>query len=161
VEVAIVAAVAENGVIGVDGALPWHLPKDLAHFKATTMGHPVVMGRRTFESIVARLGGPLPGRTNVVLSRGQPDLPEGVVLAESLESALDAARATGTDVAYVIGGAAVYEASLPLADRLVLTEVDAAPAGDVSFPDWDREAWVEVDREPHEGFAFAVYERRG
>lgn len=159
-EVAIVAAVAANGVIGADGELPWHLPADLAHFKRTTMGHPVVMGRRTFEAVRERLGGPLPGRTNIVLSRGAPDLPEGVVHADSLEAALAAARRTGTDVVYVVGGGQVYEQCLPIADRLLLTEIDAEPAGDTRFPDWDREAWDEVDRDPHDGFAFVEYERR-
>ena len=159
-EVALVAAVARNGVIGADGDLPWHLPEDLAHFKRTTTGHPVVMGRRTFEAIAGRLGGPLPDRTNVVLSRGDPDLPDGVVRAGSLEAALDAARDTGADVAYVVGGGSVYAQALPLADRLVLTEVDAAPEGDVRFPDWDRDDWVEVARDERDGFAFVEYERR-
>jgi dihydrofolate reductase len=159
-EVAIVAAVARNGVIGVDGAMPWELPGDLAHFKRTTVGHPVIMGRRTYESIAARLSGPLPDRTNIVLSRRGPDLPDAVVVAASIEAALEAARATGSDVAYVVGGGTVYEQFLPLADRLVLTEVDATPAGDTRFPDWDRDAWVEVERTPEDGYAFVEYERR-
>ncbi|MFB6354677.1 MAG: dihydrofolate reductase [Halobacteriales archaeon] len=159
-EVALIAAVAENGVIGADGTMPWELPADLRRFKATTMGHPVIVGRRTFEAIADRLGGPLPGRTNIVLSRGDPDLPEGVVLAGSVEAALEAAKATGAATAYVAGGGAVYEQFLPRADRLVLTEVDAAPEGDTRFPEWDREAWTEVEREGHEGFAFVEYVRR-
>jgi dihydrofolate reductase len=160
-EVAIVAAVARNGVIGIDGRMPWDLPEDLRRFKATTDGHPVIMGRRTYESIVERLGGPLPDRTNVVMSRGDPDVPAGVVLADSVEAALEAARATGADVAYVIGGGSVYEQFLPRADRLVLTEVDAAPEGDTRFPDWDRDEWAEVARDEREGFAFVEYVRRG
>lgn len=159
-EVAIVAAVARNGVIGADGDMPWELPADLAHFKETTVGHPVIMGRRTYESIAGRLGGPLSDRTNIVLSRGEPDLPEEVVLVDSVEAALEAAQATGADEAYVIGGGSVYAQFLPLADRLVLTEVDAAPEGDTTFPDWDREAWTETSREPHDGFAFVEYDRR-
>lgn len=154
------AAVAKNGVIGADGRMPWELPEDLAHFKETTIGHPVIMGRRTYESIVARLGGPLPDRTNIVLSRGDPALPAGVVHADSIKAALDAARDTGSDVAYVIGGGSVYEQSLPLADRLVLTEVDAEPEGDTRFPDWDRDDWAEIDRETHDCFAFVEYVRR-
>lgn len=159
-EVALVAAVAENRVIGVDGEMPWELPEDLRRFKETTVGHPVIMGRRTYEAIAARLGGPLPDRTNVVLSRGAPDLPEEVVLVDSVEAALDAARGTGTDVAYVIGGGTVYEQFLPLAGRLLLTEVDAAPDGHTRFPSVDPEAWREVSREPRDGFAFVEYERR-
>lgn len=159
-EVALVAAVARNGVIGVDGEMPWELPADLAHFKQTTVGHPVIMGRRTYESIESRLDGPLPDRTNIVLSRSDPDLPDGVVLADSIGTALDAARETGADVVYVVGGGTVYEQFLPRADRLVLTEVDAAPAGDTRFPDWNRDDWTEVSREPRDGFAFVEYERR-
>lgn len=159
-EVAIVAAVAENGVIGADGEMPWELPEDLAHFKETTVGHPVIMGRRTYEAIAERLRGPLPDRTNIVLSRSDPDLPDGVVLVESIDGALDAARSTGADVAYVIGGGTVYEQFLPLADRLVLTEIDARPDGDTRFPAWDPDDWVEVRREAHDGFAFVEYERR-
>ncbi len=158
-DVAIVAAVAENGVIGVDGEMPWDLPADLARFKQLTVGHPVIMGRRTYEAIADRLGGPLPERTNIVLSRGDPDLPEAVVLVGSVDAALDAASETESDVAYVIGGGAVYDQFLPLADRLYLTEVEAAPAGDTRFPEWDRGAWIEVDREPRDGFAFVEYER--
>jgi dihydrofolate reductase len=159
-EAAIVAAVAQNGVIGDNGELPWELPEDLAHFKATTIGHPVIMGRRTYESISSRLGGPLPDRTSIVLSRDPPALPDGVVHAESIQDALSHARETGSTVVYVIGGGTVYEEWPPLADRLVLTEVDATPEGDTRFPDWDRDAWVEVDRESHDGYAFVEYERR-
>jgi dihydrofolate reductase len=158
--VALIAAVAANGVIGADGGLPWHLPEDLEHFKATTMGHPVVMGRRTFESIVGRIDGPLPGRTNVVLSSGDPDLPEGAVHADSVEAALAAARETGTETAYVAGGASVYEQFLPRADRLLITELDDSYEGDASFPEWNREAFREVERDERDGFAFVVYERR-
>ena len=158
-EVVLIAAVAENGVIGAGGAMPWELPEDLRRFKATTMGHPVIMGRRTFEAIAERLGGPLPGRTNVVLSRGEPDLPEDVVLAGSVDEALEAAEATGAAIAYVAGGGTVYTQFLPRADRLLLTEVEAAPAGDTRFPDREPDAWREVDREPRDGFAFVEYER--
>jgi dihydrofolate reductase len=160
-EVAILAAVAENGVIGVDGEMPWELPADLAHFKETTIGHPVIMGRRTYEAIATRLGGPLPDRTNIVLSRGSPDLPAAVHHAGSVDAALDIARETGSSVAYVVGGGTIYDQFLALADRLVLTEIDAAPDGDTRFPTWDRDAWREVDRESRDGFAFVEYERRG
>jgi dihydrofolate reductase len=156
--VALVAAVAENGVIGNDGDIPWHLPADLARFKETTVGHPVIMGRLTYESIAERLGGPLPDRTNVVLSRGDPDLPEGVVHAPSPAAALDAAESTDSEMAYVIGGESVYRAFLPDADRLVLTEVHDSYEGDTRFPEFGPQ-WVEVEREEHEAFDFVTYER--
>lgn len=160
-EVVIVAAVAANGVIGAEGELPWYYPEDLRHFRETTTGHPVVVGRRTYESIVERLGGPLPERTTVVLSTKKLDLPEGAVLAGSVEAALEAARAAeGGDTVFVAGGASVYEQFLPHADRMVLTELDAAFDGDVYFPEWEREEWIEVDRDEREELAFVEYERR-
>lgn len=160
-EVVLVAAVAANGVIGAGGELPWHYPEDLRHFKETTTGHPVVVGRRTYESIVDRLGGPLPGRTNVVLSTRDLDLPEGAVQARSVGEALEVAReAAGGDRAFVAGGASVYEQFLPRADRMILTELDEAFDGDTYFPEWDRDEWVEVDRDEQEALAFVEYERR-
>ena len=160
VELVVIAAVAENGVIGVDGGMPWHYPADMAHFKETTMGHPVVMGRTTFESIAAQIDGPLPGRTNIVLSGSVPDVPEGVVVVESVEAAVAATAETGAERAYVAGGATVYEQFLPLADRLALTEIPEAPDGDTYFPEWDRDEWVEVEREETGELAFVTYERR-
>ncbi|PSP76446.1 dihydrofolate reductase [Halobacteriales archaeon QS_1_68_20] len=173
--VALVTAVAENDVIGRGGELPWHYPEDLQHFKETTMGHPVVMGRRTFEGIVDRLGEPLPGRTNVVLSSRDLDLPEGAVHANSIPSALDAAReALSADAAedadgdgpgadrtvYVVGGASVYEQFLPLADRLVLTEIPLEPEGDTYFPAVDWSQWAAVERDDRGDLSFVTYERR-
>lgn len=157
---ALVVAVAENGVIGAEGSIPWHYPEDLARFKRRTIGHPVIMGRRTFESIVERLGEPLPGRTNVVLSRQDLDLPEGAGQAGSIEEAIDIAAETGTDVAYVVGGADVYEQFLPRADRLVWTEVHEDYEGDTRFPTVDWDAWEEVSREDLEDLSFVVYDRR-
>jgi dihydrofolate reductase len=152
--VVLVAAVADTGVIGRDGALPWHLPEDLAHFKRVTTGHTVVMGRRTFESI----GRPLPRRTNVVVTR-QPDwTADGVLVAPSVGAAVALAADLPGD-AMVIGGGEVYAAALPLADRQVLTEVHAAPEGDVRYPEFDRSEWVEVLREPHDGYDFVWWER--
>ncbi len=161
-DVVLVAAVAENGVIGSDGGMPWHYPADLAHFKETTMGHPVVMGRTTYESIVAAIDGPLPGRTNVVLSSraDELDLPVGAVGAGSIGEALDRAAETGSDTVYVVGGATVYEQFLRRADRLVVTEIPESPDGDTFFPEFDRETWREVEREEREGLAFVTYERR-
>ena len=156
----LIAAVAENGVIGSDGDMPWHYPADLAHFKETTTGHPVIMGRKTYESIVSGIGGPLPDRTNVVLSTRPLDLPDGAVHAGSVDAAIDVARGTGSEVAYVIGGATVYEQFLPYADRLVLTEIPESPAGDTHFPTFDPETWREASRVSREELVFVEYERR-
>ncbi len=160
-EISLVAAVAANGIIGVDGDMPWHLPEDMAHFKETTSGHPVVMGRKTYRSIERGLGGPLPDRTNVVLSRGSPDLPDGVVLVGSVDEAIDAVRATGDDVAFVAGGATVYEQFLPHADRLILTEIHDSHDGDTSFPEWNRTEWTERSRDERGAFDFVEYVRTG
>jgi len=168
-DLALVAAVAENGVIGADGGMPWHYPADLKRFRETTTGHPVIMGRRTFERIVARLGEPLPERTSVVLTTRGPEgigadprvVDEGdVLVVDSIGAAIDAAEDAGANVAYVIGGGSVYEQFLPRADRLVLTEIPEAYEGDTYFPEFDREAWTEVAREEQEGLAFVTYERR-
>ncbi|MFU8867930.1 dihydrofolate reductase [Natronococcus sp.] len=166
-ELAAIVAVADNGVIGRDGEMPWHLPADLQHFKETTMGHPVIMGRVTYEGILETLGEPLPGRTTIVLTSRALETPENAVVAESLEDALEKAetvaeqRHDGADTVFVAGGATIYEQFLPALDRLVVTEVDREPAGDTEFPDWDPEAWTEVDRDERDGFAFVEYVRRG
>ena len=160
VEVVLIAAVAENGVIGDDGGMPWHYPADLRRFKELTTGHPIVLGRKTYESIVADLGGPLPGRTNVVLSTRDLDLPEGAVLAGSVEAALEAAHAApGSETVYVAGGATVYEQFLSHADRLELTEVPESPDGDTRFPEWSDETWTEVRRVEADDLTFVTYER--
>ncbi|MFC5969994.1 dihydrofolate reductase [Halomarina salina] len=164
VTITLVAAVAANGVIGRDGGMPWHLPEDMAHFKETTAGHPVVMGRLTYESIVADLGGPLPDRTNVVLtSQGVDADAENVAQVGSVEEAVAVAAADagerGVETVYVVGGETVYEQILPHADRLVLTELDDEYEGDTRFPEWNREAFTEVDRDVRDGFAFVTYER--
>jgi dihydrofolate reductase len=164
-DVVLVAAVAENRVIGADDGMPWHYPADLAHFKRLTTGHPVIVGRRTYESIADRIGGPLPDRTSVVLTTRDPSLPEGAVVANGVDEAVAIAAADaadrGVDAAYVIGGATVYEQFLDRADRMVLTEVPERPEGDTRFPEWDPEAWVERDRETDGDLAFVTYERRG
>jgi len=147
-ELAIIVAVAENGVIGTDSEMPWHYPADLQHFKRETTGYPVILGRTTFEAIADRLGGPLPDRTNVVLTKSDPDLPEGVVVAEDIEEAVAAARETGAETAYVVGGASVYEQFLPRADRLLLTRVPERYDGDTYWPGRDADRWVETGREP-------------
>jgi dihydrofolate reductase len=156
--VVLVAAVADNGVIGVDGQLPWHLPEDFAHFKRTTVGHVVVMGRKTYES----MGRPLPQRTNVVVTRQSGWSADGVVAVCSLAAALDEAARHDGDV-MVIGGGEIYSQALPLADAQVLTEVHLSPVGDAHYPEFDREQWREVRREPHEHdgvrFDFVWWER--
>jgi dihydrofolate reductase len=154
----LVAAVAKNGVIGAGGKLPWHLPEDLQHFKKLTLGHPIIMGRRTWES----LGRPLPGRENIVVTRTAGYAAPGASVAASLEGAI--ALCAGEPVAFVIGGADMYAAALPLADGLVLTEIDRDFEGDTRFPEWDRKAWRAAQKETHTSaagvrFAFVLYER--
>lgn len=158
-KLSLVAAVAANGVIGADGEMPWHYPEDLAHFRRTTVGHPVILGRRTFETVRERLGGPLPERHNVVLTHRPGSLPDGVVAADSTAAAVRAAGATGASTAYVVGGASVYEQFLPEADELLLTELDDSVEGDTTFPpvEWNR--WREVRRQPYEAFDIVTYRR--
>jgi dihydrofolate reductase len=140
----LVAAVADNGVIGADGGIPWHIPGDFAHFRRATAGHALVMGRATYDSI----GRPLPGRPNIVVTRSSDWSAEGVQVAHTLLQALEFAAAYDGDVA-VIGGALVYAETLPLADELVLTRVHLAPDGDTFFPAVDGADWQETAREPH------------
>ena len=146
-KLAIIVAQARNRVIGVNNKLPWHLPEDLKYFKRVTMGKPVIMGRNTYESI----GRPLPGRTNIVISRQADYKPEGVEVVSSLEAARELAESigliNGIEEAMVIGGAQIYEQALSLAGRLYLTEVDAEIQGDAWFPEFAREDWKEVGRE--------------
>ncbi|MCL4799334.1 MAG: dihydrofolate reductase [Burkholderiales bacterium] len=162
--VTLVAALARNRVIGRGNALPWRLPADLRRFKALTLGHPVIMGRKTFESIRAALGGPLPGRLNIVVTRDPGYVATGCRVVASFDAALAAAGDAGE--AFVIGGGEIYRASLPVADRLQLTEIDADFPGDAWFPALAPGAWREISREPHAAgpefphpFAFVVYER--
>jgi dihydrofolate reductase len=156
VGVAIVAAVARNRVIGADGGLPWHLPDDLRLFKETTLGHVLVMGRRTYESI----GRPLPGRTTVVTTRQRDWSPgdDGVVVAHGLEEALERARSLGDEV-FVVGGGELYAAALPYADTLVITFVEQEPEGDTTFPDVDWSDWRESAREAGDGWVRVTYAR--
>jgi dihydrofolate reductase len=155
---ALVAALARNRVIGIGNRLPWRLPEDLARFKRLTLGAPVIMGRKTRESI----GRPLPGRRNIVVTRARDASWEGCVVARSLDAAL--AAADDAAVAFVIGGAELYAQALPRADRLYLTLIDADYAGDAWFPEFDAAAWREVARESGVsadglGYAFVDYER--
>src|SRR5919106_2985761 len=152
--VVIVAAVARNDVIGAGGGLPWRIPEDLARFKKLTMGHALVMGRATFESI----GRPLPGRTNIVLTRRANWSHDDVEVAGSVDEALAIAASRGQD-AYIAGGAEVYRQTLGIADRLEITEVDLSPEGDTWFPPVDWSQWREVARQAHPGFTFVTYNR--
>lgn len=152
--VVLVAAVAANGVIGADGGIPWRLPGEQAHFKALTLGHTLVMGRATYDSI----GRPLPGRTTIVLTRDPAWGAAGVLVVGSFEEALRRADELTGDV-MVVGGAQVYAEALPWADEQVLTEVHARPEGDVLYPAFDRVEWVEVRREPKDGYDLVWWER--
>lgn len=165
---ALVVARARNGVIGRDGTLPWRLKSDMAWFKANTLGKPVIMGRKTWESLPKR---PLPGRTNIVLSRDLSFETIGGVVCENFSEAVQIAREQaeddGVDEVCVIGGSALFEAAMPRAKRLYLTEVLADVEGDVTFPPLDEAQWTEVRREEHPAgpddeypFVLRVLERR-
>ncbi|WP_323134388.1 dihydrofolate reductase [Tellurirhabdus rosea] len=161
--ISLIAAISENKVIGKDNDLVWSLPDDFRYFKQTTSGHPILMGRKTWES----LGRPLPNRLHIIITR-QPDFeaPAECIIVDSLEKALDEARKTGDGEAFVIGGAEIYRQALPLADRLYLTEVKGTFEGDTFFPEVNQSEWQEVSRRPHEAdarhavpFDFVVWER--
>ena len=157
--VSIIAALARNRAIGLGNGMPWRLPEDLKRFRRLTMGHAVIMGRKTFESI----GSPLAGRNNIVITRSPTWSPSGCVVVRSLEASLAAVGESQT--AFVIGGAQIYALALPLARRLYLTEIERDFEGDAFFPQFDRSRWREVSRERHAGgaeafgYAFVEYER--
>jgi dihydrofolate reductase len=157
----LIVARARNGVIGARGTLPWRLPEDLAFFKRTTMGHPIVMGRKTWESI----GRPLPGRRSIVVTRDRHFAAPGAELAGSLDQAL--ALVAGSEEVFVIGGAQLYEAAMPRADRLLVTEIDRDFDGDTFLPAPTSGDWIEASRERHLptdirpfGFDFVDYRKR-
>ncbi|GAB3105555.1 dihydrofolate reductase [Aestuariicella hydrocarbonica] len=157
---ALIVAQASNRVIGRNNKMPWHLPEDLQYFKRVTLGKPIIMGRKTFESI----GRPLPGRTNIVITR-QPDWhAEGAVVVSSLEAAIARGQQESTDEVMVIGGAQIYAASLPLVDRVYLTQVHRDYEGDARFPELG-DGWREVAREDGHSergdvaFSFLTFER--
>jgi dihydrofolate reductase len=156
----VIVAVAANGVIGRDNKMPWHLPEDLRYFKRVTMGKPVVMGRKTFQSI----GKPLPGRPNIVVTRDTAWTAEGVQVAHSLDQAVRLAEeASAGGEVMIIGGAELFNASLPAAERFYLTEIHREYGGDVFLAVPDLAQWREVSREDHEGdppYSFVVLERR-
>ena len=158
-ELFLVAAVADNGVIGADGGLPWHISADFRRLKALTIGKPLVMGRKTFES----LPGVLPGRRHIVITRDAEWQAEGAEVAHSLAEAIKLANAPHVAV---FGGAAIFAEALPLADRIELTEVHASPPGDTHFPPFERSEWTETFREGHApegrspGFDFVTLVRK-
>jgi dihydrofolate reductase len=160
----IIAAKGKNNVIGNKGTLPWHLPADLAHFKEVTSGYPVLMGRKTFESI----GRALPDRMNIVITSGnKSNIPLGVYISPSLADALSLTRGTDTRYVFVIGGERLYREAMLSADVLYITEVEAEFQGDTVFPGIDSKKWKEVTRERHEkdennpyDYSFVTYERR-
>lgn len=141
--ISLVVAMSTNRVIGINNTLPWHLPADLKHFKSLTMGHHIIMGRKTYESI----GKPLPGRTSVVITRNSDNKMPGVVVANSLQSAL---AACGNDEEiFVIGGAELYRQAIDVADRIYLTQIDAFISGDTYFAELDPAVWQETARDSH------------
>jgi dihydrofolate reductase len=152
--ITIIAAVAANGVIGAGNDIPWRVPGDQKRAKNMTMGHVLVMGRKTFETI----GKPLPGRITIVVTRDPTWPGEGIHVVASIDEALHLARALDDDI-FVFGGAEIYTQTLPIADRLEITEVHSSPAGDTHFPDVDWSQWRETSREDHDGFAYVTYHR--
>ena len=167
IRIAMIAGVAENGVIGSDQTIPWRVPSDMAFFKKTTMGKPIVMGRKQFETV----GKPLPGRTNIVITRQRDYRPEGVLVFHDVETALTEAgkiaRADGVDEIMIIGGGELYAQLMDRADRLYITHIDLHPTGDVLFPAIAPEQWTVVDLpevtpspKDEATYRVKVYERR-
>ena len=151
----IIAAMTRDRVIGKDGRMPWHIPEEFRHFKDTTIGHTLIMGRRTFESI----GRHLRGRNTIVVSRSLPELLEGVAVCRSLEGAIDKARSYGKEI-FIAGGETIYRQALPLVNRMYLSTIEGHYGGDTYFPQYDGGEWEVVREEDHPGFVFAVYERK-
>lgn len=169
-QITLIAAVAENGVIGNNGEIPWYYPEDLEHFKETTTGSPVIMGRNTYESIVDRLGTPLTNRTNIVLTSkpgeirsggwasfdGDPWVTEPVLDIEGAEAV---AHGCPSNTAYVIGGESVYEQFLDRADKMIITEIPEEPEGDTYFPEWDESEWKAMHGEERGELTITTYGR--
>jgi dihydrofolate reductase len=160
--ISLIFAMARNRAIGHKGALPWHIPGDLRRFRALTSGHPCIMGRKTCESIINRLGKPLPGRPSIVISRSGYTYP-GVTVVSNIESSLEAARSMSPTEIFVIGGADIYALALPLADRLYITEVDLEPDADAFMPVWDEGDFTLIKQDDHPGppsYRFLDYQRK-
>lgn len=158
-----IVAMAENRVIGKNNDIPWYLPADLKYFKKVTLNHPIIMGRKCYNSI----GRPLPKRTNIVMTRDPFFLSTGIVVAHSLEMALQIARDTDTSECFIIGGGEIYNQSMDFIDRLYVTEVDTHVEGDVFFPEFDLTKWELMDKEEHQAdeknefdYSFLVYHKK-
>lgn len=153
--ISLIAAMSSNHVIGIRNTLPWRLPADLQHFKKLTLGYPIIMGRKTFESI----GRPLPGRINIIVSRNNYAAPEECKVTRSLESAIE--LCADYDEAFFIGGAELYQQALAYAERLYLTEIHTEIEGDAWFPEFSKDEWIETAREPHNDaeyqYSFVTY----
>lgn len=150
--ISLIVAMARNRAIGINGSMPWHLPEDLAHFKAITTGHTIIMGRKTFESLP---NGVLPHRRNIIVSRTMQNV-NGAEVFASLEQAIAACK--GEEEVFVIGGGEIFRQAIPMANKLYITEVDTVPKeADTFFPEIDRQRWVEIKKEKHTGFSFITY----
>lgn len=162
-EICLIAALADNGVIGAGNRLPWHIPSEFKYFRETTLGHPLIMGRKSFDS----LGGkPLPGRLNIIVTRDKNlKAPVGAIVAGSLGDAFnlakDTARKDGVDKVFVCGGAEIYRQTLPMAQKLYLTEIHQRPKGDTYFPDFDRSQWREIKRtrNDQDGYSITILQK--
>lgn len=158
---ALIVAAADNNVIGIDNKMPWHIPDDFKHFKSVTLGKPCIMGRKTFESIIAQLGRPLPGRTSIVISRSGFEH-EGAVSCASLQEAIAAAHNEQADEIMIIGGAQIYAQALAqkLVDRIYITRVHQTPQGDAFFPELDTSEWIEASRDERGEYSFITLNRK-
>lgn len=154
-KIALIAAYAKNHVIGLNGNMPWHYPEDLKRFKRLTLGHTIVMGRKTYES----LGRPLPKRRNVVLTRSQDFAVEGAEVYQDINKVFEDAKIRGEEKVFVIGGGEIFKQSFDIADELILTLIHEELEGDAYFPEWDKEGWQENYREDGEKFSFVDYIR--
>jgi dihydrofolate reductase len=162
-KVSLIVAADENNVIGVQNKLPWHLPEDLQHFRKVTADHPIIMGRKTYESI----GRPLPGRRNIVITRQKNFKRKGIEIVPTLDKALKAASLGEGDEAFVIGGGEIFRLAMPIAQRIYFTRIHGAFEGDITFPAIEEKEWRELSREKHEAdeknphtFTFLLYERK-
>ncbi len=153
--ISLIVAQASNGCIGKDGGLPWHIPEDLKHFRQCTTGKTVLMGRKTWESLPEKHR-PLAGRKNIVITRDQSFIAEGATVFHSLEEALNALK--NEDV-WILGGAEIFKQSLPLAERIELTQIHVPYEGDAFFPEISQEAWSIIKEEKHDGYSFITYRR--